>query len=149
MPKGWENISDDEILNYDSDHIGHLHRFERIMQKKSIDALNNVRDKLTGLMETIYRASQNLGGKTDEITQLYEKISRSQARQQKILIGLFIIIACSTVVYTGITLHSVATVREANRIQNKFLKLELRKFQQTQKPKISKEQQRGISGGRN
>jgi len=149
MPKKWEEISDDEILNYEADNTGRLHRYERIIQKKTINALDNVRDKLTGLMETVYRANQNFDDKTDELIQLWGKYSKSQARQQIILIILSIIIASSTIAYTIITWQSVKTMREANSIQKSIYFLESKKFQQTQKPETSKQHKRSIGGGRN
>lgn len=124
MPKNWNEIPDDEILNFEDAHTGKMARYERIMQQKSIQATIGLRDKVTGLMETIYRASQGLKEKTTDLISLYEKISNAQSRQQKILIALSIVIAASTSVYTVITWQSVATMREANEIQRQFLELE-------------------------
>ena len=108
--------SDDEILNFEEAHTAKMARYERIMEKKSIDALHDVRDKLMGLMETIYRASQGLQDKTDELLDLYDKFSKAQNRQQMLLIVLSVVIALSTVAYTAITWQSVSARREGNRI---------------------------------
>ncbi|WP_434113091.1 hypothetical protein [Methylocaldum sp. GT1TLB] len=124
MPKNWNEISDDEILNFEDAHTGKMARYERIMQQKSIQAAIGLRDKVTGLMGTIYRASQGLQEKTTDLISLYEKISNAQSRQQKILIALSIVVAVSTAVYTVITWQSVAAMREANEIQRQFLELE-------------------------
>ena len=124
MPKDWKEIPDDEILNFEGADTAKMARYERIMQKKSIDAVLGLRDKLVGLMDTIYRASQGLKEKTDQLFLLYGEISRSQGRQQNILIGLSIVVAISTAVYTWITWQSVTAMREANEIQHQFLEFE-------------------------
>jgi hypothetical protein len=124
MTKDWKEIPDDEILNFEDAHTGKMARYERIMQKKSIEAVAGLRDKVTGLMETVYRASQGLQDKTNELMSLYEKISHTQGRQQKMLITLSIVVAVSTAAYTWITWQSVTAMREANEIQRQFLELE-------------------------
>ncbi len=124
MQKDWKEIPDDEILNFEDAHTGKMARYERIMQKKSIEAVIGLRDKVTGLMETIYKASQGLQEKTTELISLYGKISHAQGRQQKILIVLSVVVAVSTAVYTLITWQSVAAMKEANEIQRQFLELE-------------------------
>ena len=86
MPKDWKDIPDDEVLNFEEAHTGKMACYERIMQKKSIDAIVSLRDKLVELMEAIYKASQGLQAKTDQLFALYERISRSQGRQQLILV---------------------------------------------------------------
>ena len=124
MVKDWKEIPDDEILNFEDAHTGKMARYERIMQKKSIEAVAGLRDKVTGLMETVHRASQGLQDKTNELMSLYGKISHAQGRQQKILITLSIVVAVSTAAYTWITWQSVTAMREANEIQRQFLELE-------------------------
>jgi len=57
MTKDWKEVSDDEILNFEGSQTAFMARYERIMQKRSTDAVIGLRDKLVGLMETIYRAS--------------------------------------------------------------------------------------------
>lgn len=124
MPKDWKDIPDDEVLNFEEAHTGKMARYERIMQKKSIDAVVSLRDKLVGLMETIYKASQGLQEKTDQLFALYERISRSQGRQQLVLVLLSVVVAGSTAVYTWITWQSVVAMREANEIQKQLLALQ-------------------------
>ena len=128
MPKDWKDIGDDEILNFEEAHTAKMARYERIMEMKSTEALHGVRDKLVGLMETIYRASQGIQGKTDDLLGRYDKISLAQNRQQKVLIALSVVIAVSTVAYTAITWHSVSAMRESNRIQQEFLDLKEREL---------------------
>ena len=125
MSKDWKDISDDEILNLAGSQSAEvIARYERIMQKRSIDAVASLRDKVTGLMETIYRASQGLQDKTDQLLALYNRISAAQSRQQVVVIILAIVVAVSTAAYTWITWQSVAAMREANEIQRQLLELQ-------------------------
>ena len=121
MPKDWKEISADEMLNFDDAHTGTMARFDRIMQQKSIDTIDGLREKIVGLMETIYRASQALQEKADNLGKQIDQSSRSQVRQQNVLIALSIVVALSTVAYTWITWQSVVTLREANAIQLQLL----------------------------
>jgi len=121
MTKDWKEVSDDEILNFEGSQTAFMARYERIMQKRSTDAVIGLRDKLVGLMETIYRASLGLQDKADKLHELYDQSSRSQSRQQVILIALSIVVAVSTAAYTWITWQSVAAMREANEIQRQAL----------------------------
>ncbi len=121
MPKDWRDIADDEILNFEGTQTAIIARFERIMQKKSIDSLQGLRDNLTGLMEAIHRASQGLQAKTDELINLYGNISKAQGRQQSVLIALTVVLAISTALYTWTTWESVSAMREANEIQRQLL----------------------------
>lgn len=129
MPKDWKQITDDEILNFEEAHTAKMARYERIMQQRNIESLISLRDKLTGLMETIYRASQGMKEKTDELITLYDKFTQSQGRQQIIIIILTVVIAASTTAYTWITWESVSAMREANKIQMQILELEKEKLQ--------------------
>ena len=131
MAKDWKEMGDDEILNFEEAHTAKMARYQRIMEMKSISALDGVKDKLTGLMETIHRASQGLKDKADRLIELYDKISQSQSRQQNLLILLSVVIAFAAIFYTAITWQSVSAMREGNRIQQEFLELEMRKLQGT------------------
>ena len=124
MPKDWKEISNDEILNFDGSQTAITARYERIMQQRSTEAVIALRDKVTGLMETIYRASQGIQEKTDKLLDLYNRISESQARQQRVVIGLTVVLAISTALYTWITWQSVAAMREANEIQRQLIRLQ-------------------------
>lgn len=125
MSKSWKDITDDELLNIEVGSNDLNARYNRIMQKKSIDSIIALQDKLTGLMETIYRASQGLKEKTEKVIGMYDKIHKSQSRHQLVIIVLSIIIALSTSVYTYITWQTVSAMREANSIQRKLLDVEL------------------------
>ncbi len=123
MPKDWKDISDDEILNDDVSNTARIARYQRLMEKKNIDALYKLKDTLTQLMESVDQANQNFKMQTGELINTYEKISRNQGRQQLLVIALSCIITFATVAYTWITWESVSTMREANRIQQKFFDL--------------------------
>lgn len=124
MPKDWKDITNDEMLNFDGSQTAIMARYERIMQQRSTEAVTGLRDKVTGLMETIYRATQGLQEKTDKLLELYDRMSRSQARQQNVVIGLTVVLAFSTAIYTWITWQSVSVMREANEIQRQVLQLQ-------------------------
>ena len=128
MPINWKDITDDEILNYEEANTAKIARYDRIMQLRNIESLYSMRDKITGLMETIYRASQGMKDKTDELITLYDKFTKSQGRQQNVIIFLTVVIVVSTLVYTWITWQSVSAMREANNIQVQLLELEREKL---------------------
>ena len=94
---------------------------ERRRAERATEAVIRLGDKVKGLMETIYRASQGIQEKTDKLLELYDRISRSQEQQQKVVIALTVALALSTVVYTWITWQSVSAMREANDIQRQLL----------------------------
>lgn len=96
--------------------------WERRLAQRTTDAVNHLGDKVIGLMETIHRASQGIQEKTDRLLDLYNSISRSQGRQQKVVIALTIVLAASTIAYTWITWQSVSAMREANEIQRQLLR---------------------------
>lgn len=124
MPRDWKDISDDEVLNFSGPQTAEIARYDRIMQKRSIDAIVGLRDKVSGLMETVFRASQGFQEKSDNLFHLYERISKAQGRQQLVLVILTVVVAASTVAYTWITWQSVTAMREANDIQRQFLELQ-------------------------
>lgn len=121
MPKDWKDITDDEILNFAGPQTADIARLDRILQKRSTDAVLQLRDKLTGLIETIYRASQGLEEKAKEVMNQYKSAADAQRRQQNMLLILSIVVAISTVTYTAITWQSVKAMREANTIQRQLL----------------------------
>jgi len=148
MPKDWKEISNDEILNFDGSQTAIMARYERIMQQRSTDAVIGLRDRITGLMETIYRASQGIQEKTDKLLELYNRISRSQARQQVVIIVLSVVVAFSTAAYTWITWQSVAAMREANEIQRQLLQLQTRSTAVQTAPNPTVERDARKSGAR-
>ena len=124
MPQDWKDLPEDDLLNFEGTNTALMARYERIMQKRSTDAVLGLSEKLAGLMETMYRASQGLQEKADKLHQLFDKNSSAQSRQQTILIALSIVVAASTAAYTWITWESVAAMREANEIQRQVLALQ-------------------------
>lgn len=120
MPKDWKEIDTDEVLNFEGPQTAQIARYERIMQQRNIEATNLLKDKVTGLTETIYRASQGIQEK-------YDAYSSSQTKQQNIIIALTVVIALSTAVYTFITWQSVSAMKESNNIQKQLLQLKLEK----------------------
>ena len=128
MAKDWKELTDDEILNFDAAHTAKMSQYDRIMSQKNIMALNSLKDKITGLIETIYRASQGTQEKAEKLISLFGKSTKSQNRQQIIIIILTVVIAVSTILYTWITYQSVSTMRDANKIQIQMLGLEKEKL---------------------
>lgn len=125
MNSEWKNVTDDEILNFMGTRDNpNTARYERILQKRMTDATSELNDKLVGLMQTIYRASQGLQEKSDQFFSLYTQISQSQGQQRRVIIILSIVVAVSTAAYTWITWQSVVAVREANEIQKQVLTLQ-------------------------
>ncbi len=120
MPKDWKELTDEEMLNYEEANTSIMARYERIMQYRSIESTNLLKDKITALTDTIYRASQGIQDK-------YEVFSSSQAKQQNRIFWLTVVIALSTAVYTYITWQSVTAMNESNNIQKQSLQIEINK----------------------
>ncbi len=120
MPKDWKNLTDEEMLNYEEANTSLMARYKRIMQYRSIESTNLLKDKITALTDTIYRASQGIQDK-------YENFSTSQAKQQNRIFLLTVVIALSTAAYTYITWQSVAAMNESNKILKQSLQIELNK----------------------
>jgi len=124
MNENWRKISTDEILNTLVPQVGdgeeEAARFGRIMKHRNNLALHEVSGNLKGLMETIYKASQN-------IDDSFQGFKVEQKRQDRFMLGLTIVIAIATILYTGITAWSVYTMQESNQIQAELLRLEQRK----------------------
>lgn len=135
MPKDWKDLTDDEILNFDGAHTAKMSQYDRIMRQKNIMALNSLRDKVAGLIETIYRASQGTQKKAENLISLFEKSAKSQSRQQIMIIFLTVVIVVCTISYTLITYQSVSAMRDSNRIQIQMLELEKEQLKIGQKTK--------------
>lgn len=74
MAKDWKEILDDEILNFDEAHTGNMARYGRILDKRATDATLSLRDKVTGLIETIYRASQGAQEKAEILSKSLDNV---------------------------------------------------------------------------
>jgi hypothetical protein len=74
--------------------------------------------------ETIYRSSQGMQEKFDYAASEQQRAFTAQSRQQFLVVGLTLVIAAATAVYTWITWESVVAMREANSIQRQLLELQ-------------------------
>jgi uncharacterized membrane protein (DUF106 family) len=97
-------------------------RYERIMDKKTIDALMDVRSGLFDLKRSMHVVSDKLEARMLEAEKFQKKASSTQSRMQTVTIALMVVISFATVTYTWITWQSVQAQREANAIQHKALK---------------------------
>ena len=121
MPKDWKEIDIDELLDSKGSQTAQASaRYDRIMSQRNIEATNLLKDKVSGLAETLYRASEGIQNK-------YNAYSVAQTKQQKKIFWLTVVIALSTAAYTFITWQSVTAMNESNTIQNKLLQIELNK----------------------
>jgi len=71
MPKNWDEIDVNEMLNFDCAHTGKMAQYGRIMQHQLTKSVSFLSEKLMGVMETIYRAHQGLKEKADELQNSY------------------------------------------------------------------------------
>lgn len=126
MSKDWRDVTDDELLNFEESNTAKISRYDRISRQRAIAAISDAATKIQGLAGTLYKAGQNIKTKMDEQAALVQKLAEAQSKQQKALILLTGVIAVCTLLYTFITGYSVATMREANRIQQEFLELKQR-----------------------
>lgn len=80
------------------------------------DMLNDVGDK--GAWNQRYNRIMQ-----QYVIEATNKSSHTQARQQKAMIGLTVVLALAAVAYTYITYQSVTAMREANEIQKSIVTL--------------------------
>jgi len=92
--------------------------------KRLIDAIGNLEKRLMGVGETIYRSSQGMQERFDHAASEQQRAFAAQSRQQYLVVGLTLVIAAATAVYTWITWESVVAMREANSIQRQLLELQ-------------------------
>lgn len=121
MPKDWKDLTDDEILNFAGSQTADIARYQRIMEKKTIDALLEVRAGLFDVKKSMHIVTEKIEARLLEFEKLQRESAASQRRLQRVTIALTVVIALSTVVYTWITWQSVQAQREANRIQREAL----------------------------
>jgi hypothetical protein len=124
MGKDWKEISIDDILNFDGPQTAEIARYERIMQHRTIEAMNglsgrldSVVEKLVGVMETIHRVGQLAQEKADQAIQAADKASTSQGRQQRAMYVLTGALFACTLFYTIINAWVALEMREGNEIQ--------------------------------
>jgi len=117
MPRNWEDIPIDEVLNYSEGNTGKMSQYERIMRNKETLALMNVHASVHDLKNTIGTSSGRLEQRVLSLEKTLDKSSQSQSKLQWITIALTIVIALATVAYTWTTWQTVLVQKEANRIQ--------------------------------
>lgn len=121
MPKDWKEISDDELLNFDGPQTAEIARYDRIMSKKTVDALMQVWAGLFDVKKSLHTVADKLEGRLLAAEKVQKEAAESQAKLQRVAIALTVVIAISTVVYTWVTWQSVQAQREANQIQREAL----------------------------
>jgi hypothetical protein len=121
MPKDWKDITDDEVLNFDGPQTAEIARYDRIMRKRTVDALIQVWAGLFDVKKTLHHVGEKFEARMLEAEKIQRAVGDSQDRQQRVTIGLTVVIAISTAALTWITWQSVEAQREANAIQRKAL----------------------------
>ena len=117
MPKDWKDISDDEILNYNEAHTGQMARYGRISEKRTQNALGKVEQELSTLTKASQTSTDRLVDVGNRLITSIEADSKAQAKYQKAIVALTVVIAIATVAYTVITWQSVGVMRDANELQ--------------------------------
>lgn len=126
MTRDWKNESIDDILNYDASHTGKLHRFDRIMRQYEIEALKEVRAGLHDVKKSVLAASNQLA---IEMGTLKESVNNSTVKQgkfQRVTVGLTVVLAVASVLYTWVTWQSVLAQRESNTIQRAEIEAQIK-----------------------
>ncbi len=122
MSKSWEELTDEELLNTSGSQSAEaIARYQRIMNKKTINALMEVRMGLFDVKKSMHVVTDKLVERLLEAEKIQKEAAKSQGALQKVTIALTIVIAISTVAYTYITWQSVKAQREANAIQREVL----------------------------
>jgi len=122
MPKDWKELSDDDILNFDGPQTAEIARLERIMRHREAVALKELRGELRQLADRVGTSTDRFVGVGNRLIETIEADSRSQARQQRAMIGLTVVIALATVVYVVATWFSVEAMQEGNDLQRQELR---------------------------
>jgi hypothetical protein len=124
VPKTFADISIDEILNYQYADTALMARYERIMQHRTIEAMNGlsgrldeVVNKLEGVMETIHRVGQLAQDKADKAILAADTSSKVQIRQQRAMYFLTGALVICTIAYTTINYLVWVDMRAGNDIQ--------------------------------
>jgi len=122
VSKSWEELTDEELLNTSGSQSAEaIARYQRIMNKKTINALMEVRMGLFDVKKSMHVVTDKLVERLLEAEKIQKEAAKSQGALQKVTIALTIVIAISTVAYTYITWQSVKAQREANAIQREVL----------------------------
>lgn len=138
MPKKYEDIDVQELLDYEGAETAKMARFERIMQHRTIEAMNGlsgrlddiikeltvvtstlikVTGRLDGVTQTIHRVGQLAQAKADEAIAAGNQAGAAQAKQQSAMTWLTVALALCTLAYTGINAWVAVEMRRGNAIQ--------------------------------
>jgi len=93
----------DRLLNAEVAPPHEIARLDRVMQYRNAEAMNGLSNRLDGVTETIYRASQLVQEKVDRAIAQAEQASKDQAKHQRAIVILTIVLAICTILYTTIT----------------------------------------------
>jgi hypothetical protein len=121
MPKDWKEITNDDLLNFDGPQTAEIARYERILRQRTVEALGQVWAGLFDVKKSLHHVGEMFEARMLESERLQRESAVSQGRLQRVTIGLTVVIAIATVVYTWITWQSVQAQREANAIQREAL----------------------------
>jgi hypothetical protein len=117
MPRPYDEIKVDEILNYDDAHTGTMSRYDRIMQHRAIEAMNGLSMQLNGVIETIHRTGQLAQEKANEAMQGAREAAAEQRKQLRTTKALTWVLAISTALYTVINAVTAWQAHVGNEIQ--------------------------------
>ncbi len=133
MSKNWEELTDDDLLNVTGSQSPEvIARYQRVMDKKTITALMEVRMGLFDVVKSMHVVTDRIEARLLESEKLQKESAASQSKLQLVTILLTVVIALATIVYTWITYESVQVQRESNNIQIKAL--EIRSKANVEKP---------------
>jgi len=124
MPQNWDEINEDEMLNYEEANTGKMAKYYRIMFRRLRESTHDLGGKVEGLIAALSNIHETIHDETGKMIAAQKKISQAQGRQQNIIVALTWVIAIATVSYVGITWWSVSTMRESNNIQKRFIQIE-------------------------
>ncbi len=83
MPKDWKDITDDEVLNFEGAQTAIMARYERIMDKKAIDALMEVRMGLFDVKKSMHIVTDKLEARLIEAEKIQKEAATSQHKLQR------------------------------------------------------------------
>lgn len=121
MSKDWENLDEDQMLNYDEAHTGNMARYERIMSRRLRDAITSLASMVASVSDALSRTNQHIHKEAEKLTDTLKAIDASQGRFNKVSIWLTATIAGATLLYVVITGISVSVMSKANVIQLEML----------------------------
>lgn len=110
----------ERLLNAEVAPPHEIARLDRIMQYRNAEAMNGLSNRLEGITETIYRASQLVQEKFDRALAQAEQASKDQAKHQRAIVILTVVLAICTIVYTGITGWSAYEQHQSNVTQRRL-----------------------------